>query len=153
MKKNLLTAVLCAFAFGLGLGVNNFALSDASVKVASVDVAKLLSSSKAIKAAQDTRERQTKELLKWYDSASIEINQKQDAAAKQVLINKYEAQLTQKKTAIKDEFAKKMNAIDKQMESVIAQKARELGYDYVFRSDVLLYGGNDITSHVSPLVK
>ena len=74
MKKSLLTLVLCSFAFGLGFGFNNIAFSNvAASKVAYVDVTKLLSASKALKSAEDARTKQTQEMLKWYDSASADI--------------------------------------------------------------------------------
>lgn len=154
MKKNLVTLVLCSFAFGLGLGINNIALSDfGSLKVAYVDTNKLLTSSKNIKAANETREKQTKEMLAWYDTASADIQKQQSQQARQTLINKYEAQLTQKKNAIKDAYSKKLKDADSQIDLVMTQKAKELGYDLVFRKDALLFGGTDITNHVAPLVK
>lgn len=154
MKKNLLTLMMCAFAFGLGFGINNIAMSEnPAQKVAYVNVAKLLSSSKALKAAEDTKTKQTKEMLKWYDTASADIQKQSTPELKQQAIKKYEAQLTQKKKSIKDTYAKKVNEVDSQLSGIIAQKAKEMGYDIVFRSDAVLFGGNDITSSVVPLVK
>ena len=154
MKKTLLTLILCSFSFGLGLGLNNVALSDfGSLKVAYVDTNKLLASSKNIKAANDLREKQTKEMLAWYDTASADIQKQQTQQARTALINKYEAQLTQKKKTIKDAYSKKLKDADAQIDLVMTQKAKELGYDLVFRKDALLFGGTDITNHVVPLVK
>ena len=68
MKKSLLTIALCSFAFGLGFGVNNIAFSDVQpTKVAYVNVGKLLTASKTIKAAETARAKQTKEMLAWYE--------------------------------------------------------------------------------------
>jgi len=154
MKKNLLTLVLCAFAFGLGFGINNIALSELNAsKVAYIDVSKLLSASKVIKSAEDTKRKQTEDMLKWYDTASADIRKQQTQEGKNSLIQKYEAQLTTKKNNIKDAYAKKIQEADKQIDGVITQKAKELGYDLVFRKESLLYGGNDITSQIVPLVK
>ena len=154
MKKSLLTLVLCSFAFGLGFGFNNIAFSDvAGKKVGYVNVSKLLSSSKALKAAQDQEVKSTKEMLKWYDTVMADIQKQQTKEGKEALIKKYEPQLTQKKKAIKDTYAKKVNEVDKQLDGAITQKAKELGYDLVFRKDSLLYGGDDITASILPLVK
>ena len=154
MKKNLLTLTLCAFAFGLGFGVNNIALSDvAPSKVAYVNVAKLLETSKILKAAQDAQIKETKDMLKWYDTASAYIQKQKTEAGKKSLINKYEAQLTKKKNTIKDTYAKKVNEVDKQLSSAIATKAKALGYDLVLRKDSVLFGGTDITAQILPLVK
>ncbi len=154
MKKNLLTLAMCSIMFGLGFGVNSIAMSEnAAQKVAYVNVAKLLSSSKALKAAEDAKTKQTKEMLNWYDTASQDIQKQSTPELKQQAIKKYEAQLTQKKKNIKDAYAKKVNEVDAQLSNIISQKAKEMGYDIVFRSDAVLYGGNDITSSVVPLVK
>ena len=154
MKKNLLTLVLCSFAFGLGFGLNNIAVSDNPIqKVGYVDVAKLLSSSKTLKSAEDARANQTKDMLKWYDTASADIQKQTTPQAKEAAMKKYEAQLTQKKKSIKDAYVKKVNDVDNQLMAVISQKSKELGYDVVFRSDAILYGGTDITAQVVPLVK
>lgn len=154
MKKTLLTLTLCSFAFGLGFGLNNVAFSDvATSKIAYVNVGKLLSASKTLAAAEAEREKQTNDMLKWYDKASADIQKQQTEAGKQSLINKYEAQLTQKKKAIKDNYAKKVNAIDKQLDTAISQKAKAMGYDLVLRKDSVLFGGVDITSQILPSVK
>ena len=154
MKKNLITALMCTFAFALGIGINNIAMSDMdSAKIAYVDVNKLISGSNIITNAQKTRENQTKEMLKWYDKASADIQKQQTPDGRQALVKKYEAQLTQKKTAIKDAYSKEIKKADTQMENAISQKAKELGYSLVFRKESLLFGGNDITSQVLPLIK
>ncbi len=154
MKKALLTMGLCAFAFGLGMGVNNIAFSDAAMpKIACVNVGQLLAASKTLKAAEDAKAKSTKDMLKWYNTASADIQKQKTKESKAAAIKKYEAQLTQKKKAIKDAYAKKVNAVDKQLDSVITQKAKGLGYTIVFRKDAVLYGGTDITSQILPLVK
>ena len=154
MKKSLLTFVLCSFAFGLGFGLNNIAFSDVQApKVAYVNVGKLLSASKVLKSAEETRAKQTKDMLKWYDTASADIKKQSTAAGKQALIKKYEAQLTQKKKTIRDNYAKKVGQVDDQLSEAVNQKAKAMGYDLVFRKDSLLFGGTDITASVLPLVK
>ena len=154
MKKNLITLVLCSFAFGLGFGMNNVAFSDAAgKKIGYVNVGQLLTASKALKAAEDQKVKSTTEMLKWYDTASADIQKQQTADGRKALVKKYEAQLTQKKKNIKDTYAKKVDEIDKQLDNAISTKAKELGYDLVFRKDSLLFGGDDITSSILPLVK
>ena len=154
MKKNLLTLVLCSFAFGLGFGINNIAFSDAlPLKVAYVNVPKLLSASKTLKAAEEAKIKQTKDMLKWYDTASADIQKQKTQASKDALIKKYEAQLTQKKKTIKDAYAKKVGQVDTQLDSAISTKAKAMGYNLVLRKDSVLFGGTDITAQILPLVK
>ena len=109
MKKSLSTIAICAFAFGLGFGANNIAFSNAQgPKIAYVNVGKLLAASKTIKAAEDARTKQTKEMLKWYDTASADIQKQKTKEGREALIKKYEAQLTTKKKTIKDAYTKKV---------------------------------------------
>lgn len=153
MKKSLLTALLCAFAFGLGFGANNIAFSNvAASKIAYVNVGKLLTSSNTIKNAQATKTKQTQELQKLVTTANTEI-QKAAAKDKNAVAKKYETQVSAKKKAIQDAYTKKLMEVDKQLETAIAAKAKALGYDIVLRSDSVLYGSNDITSQIVPLVK
>ncbi len=154
MKKNLVTLLLCTAMFGIGFGINSTAFSDIKTsKVAYVDVSKLLAASKTIKSAEETRAKQTKDMLAWYNTASADIKKQSTKAGKEALIKKYEAQLTQKKKTIKDTYAKKINEVDKQLDKLITDKAKGLGYDLVFRKDALLYGGTDITDQILPSVK
>jgi len=154
MKRTLITLVLCSFAFGLGFGMNNIAFSDtAGKKVGYVSVTKLLTASKALKSAEEQKVKQTTEMLKWYDTASADIQKQSTPEARNALIKKYEAQLTQKKKTIKDNYAKKVNEVSTQLNNAITQKSKELGYDLVFEKDSILYGGDDITASILPLVK
>ena len=154
MKKNLLTFALCSFAFGLGFGMNNIAFSNAMpASVAYVNVPQLLEASKVLKSAQDTQLKQTKDMLKWYDTASADIQKQTTKASKDALIKKYEAQLTQKKKTIKDSYSKKVTQVDNQLNEIITSKAKAMGYTLVLRKDAVLFGGKDITGDILPLVK
>ena len=154
MKKSLLTFALCFFAFGLGFGFNNLAFSDGNdIKIGYVNVDELLAASKSLKAAEDQRAKQTTEMLKWYDTASADIQKQTTDAARKNLVKKYEAQLTQKKKTIRDAYAKKVSEIDKQLSSSINQKASAMGYNLVLKKDSVLFGGDDITAQILPLVK
>lgn len=154
MKKSLLTLALCSFAFGLGFGMNNIAFSNITpAKVAYVNVPKLLSASKTLKAAQETQAKQTKDMLKWYDTASADIQKQTTEAGKKALIKKYEAQLTQKKKTIKETYSKKVTQVDTQLDTAITTKAKAMGYELVLRKDAVLFGGTDITAEILPLVK
>lgn len=154
MKNNFLIPALCVLCFGMGIGINNIAMSDTNkTKIAFVDINRLIATSQNVKEAQNIRDIKTKEMLKWYDGASDEIEKQQTKEAKDMLIKKYEAQLTQKKKNIKDSYTKELIKADIQIESAISKKSKELGYNLVFRKDALIVGGEDITSQILPLVK
>ena len=153
MKKSLLTLVLCSFAFGLGFGMNNVAFSDANQKIAYVNVTKLVQSSKTLKSAQSAKEKQEQEMLNWFKTASADINKQSTKEGKEALVKKYETQLNQKKKTIADAYIKKVNDVDKQLNDVIQQKSKDMGYDLVLRKESVLFGGVDITDSILPLVK
>ena len=154
MKKNIITALLCTIAFGLGMGVNNFAMSGTNnIKIACIDINRLALSSNTVRQAQATRDKQTKDMLQWYDRASADIQKQESQEAQKALVKKYENQLTQKQKLIKEQYSKEIKRADSQMENVISQKSKELGYNLVFKKDALLFGGDDITSEILPLVK
>ena len=152
MKKAFLATIACMLAFGIGL-VSPAFCEDGKLKIAYVNVEKLLASSKAIKAAETARAKQTEEMLKWYNTASADIQKQKTQEGKQALVKKYEAQLTAKKKSIKDAYAKKISEVDSQLDSVITQKAKDMGYDIVLRKESVLYGAVDITNSILPLVK
>ena len=92
-------------------------------------------------------------MLAWYDKSSAEIQKQPTKEAKEALIKKYEAQLTAKKKNIRDAYSKQVNQVDTQLNTVITQKSKAMGYDLVLRKDAVLVGGTDITSSIIPLVK
>jgi len=157
MKKSLSTLVLCSFAFGLGFGLNNVTFGNAvpapAIKIGHVNTSKLLASSKAIKSAEDTKTKKTQEMLKWYDSINAQINAKKTPEEKKAMVKKYEPELKKKKEAIRKEYADKLKAADAQISGAIEKKAKDMGYTLVLKGDTVLFGGDDITSSVLPLVK
>jgi len=155
MKRNFLTIMLASsFAFGLGFGINNIAMSEVDTsKIAYVNVAKLLSNSKTLKSAQETKRKQEQEMIKWFKTASADIDKQQTKAGKETLIKKYEAQLQTKKKTINDQYIKKVNEIDKQIASAISAKATAAGYSMVLKKDAIVFGGVDITDSVLPSIK
>lgn len=153
MKKILFTLALCIIAFSAGFEVKSFAFcSIEGAKIAYVDINKLILSSKTVQQAQDNREKQTKAMLNWYDKANSEIEKQKNKEAKQSLIAKYEKELTQKKNMIQNEFSKDVEKADNQITGVINQKAQELGYSLILKKDSVLYGAEDITSSILPLI-
>ena len=160
MKRKLLTlALFLALAIGMGINNNSFAQTQ-NIKIAYVNLNQVLASSKTIKDAESERVKQVQDMLKWYDTASIDIQKQKTEAEKEKLIKKYESQLIQKKKNIKAAYAKKVGTVEKQLDKVISDKAKSMGYDLVIIKDTLLYKkstltveGQDITSEILPLVK
>ena len=74
--KNLKILSTVAFAFVLGLGVNNFAMSQspASYKVAVVDVPKLVESSNQVKALKKEQLKNIEDMKKFVENAKADVD-------------------------------------------------------------------------------
>ena len=67
--------------------------------------------------------------------------------------DKYTNQFNNKKSEIDKIYSSKLANIETQIKSEIEKKAKADGYDFVFAKSVALYGGKDITSEISGMVK
>lgn len=154
MKLDLRLLALTALAFGIGLGSGNFALSDGvGAKVATVDVQKIVSESKQVKALKEEQARKTKELTKWLEVANADVAKQSTQANKDKLLKKYEADLAKKREANAQDYAKKLTDIDKTISAKIAETAKAKGYDLVLSKSTVLYGGDDLTAEITAAVK
>ncbi len=155
MKNSLKIVLLVAFAFGLGLGINNFAMSGvpANFKVAVVDVQKVVSSSKQVSDLKKEQTKKMDEIKAFIENAQSEIAKTPDLKKKEVLANRYDKQLSTKKTAQDKEYAKKLSDIDKNITNVIITKAKKKGYNLVLAKGVVLFGGDDLTEEIAKSVK
>lgn len=68
-------------------------------------------------------------------------------------MKKYNEDLAKKKEANAKEYTAKLAAIDKNISSTIAEQAKIKGYTLVLSKSSVLYGGEDITSEISKIVK
>lgn len=154
MKLDLKLLAVTALAFGIGIGTSNFALSDApGAKVAVVDVQKVVSESKQVKALKDEQAKKTKDLTKWLEVANADVAKQSTQAGKDKLLKKYEADLAKKREANAQDYAKKLTDIDKSISALISVRAKAKGYDLVLSKSTVLYGGDDLTAEIIEAVK
>jgi len=151
MKK--INTLLIAGAFILGLGVNNFAMSNVPSKIAVVDVNKVVGQSPSVMALRKEQNLKTEELQKWIKTAQADVTKQSTEEGKKKLAKKYDEELTKKQNAIQKTYTEKLQVIDKSISKVIADEAKVKGYDIVLAKGVVLYGGDDITSAVAKIVK
>ena len=76
-----------------------------------------------------------------------------DVKKKQSLEDKYNKELSAKKTAMDKNYTEKLTAIDAAISKQIEAQAKAGGYDIVLAKGVVLYGGTDITDVVKKAVK
>ena len=88
------------------------------------------------------------ELQKWLQTVKADVDKQSTKEGKEKLIKKYDAEFAKKQDAIRTNYAKKLQAIDKSISDVIEQERKAQGYDIVLTKGVVLSGGTDITKDV-----
>ena len=153
MDKKLLLTGLCTLL--LGFGLSNFAMSDipANYKVATVDVQKIVNSSKAVQKLKTDSQKQLSELSEFVSKAKADLEKETDVNKRKKLEDKYNKQLVEKKAAIEKNYTKKLTEIDKSITEIIQKEATAQGFNLVLTKGVVLYGGTDITSTIEKSIK
>ncbi len=153
MFKKMVPLTLIAFMFGLC--VNNFAMSNvpANYKVAVVDVAKVVSSSKQVATLKKEQQGKMEQIKKIYDNAQNQALKEKDVKKRNEIMKKAEDSVIKIKTENDKVYAKKLADIDKSISATIQTQAKKSGYDLVLAKGIVLYGGNDITAEIQKLVK
>lgn len=146
---------LTVIAFVLGLCANNFAMSGvpANYKVAVVDVAKVVSSSKQVATLKKEQHSKMEQIKKVYETAQNQALKEKDVKKRNEIMKNAENTVVKMKTENDKVYAKKLADIDKSISTTIQVQAKNSGYDLVLAKGVVLYGGTDITTEVQKLVK
>lgn len=144
-----------AFAFVLGLSINNFAVSSvpASFSVAVVDVTKIANSSHQLTQVKNEQQAKLDNLAKFITDARKNLSAEKDVTKQKALEEKYSKEIDAKKAAIDSEYSKKLAEVDKNLRDVIKAKATKDKYDLVLNKNIVIVGGKDITDQITKLVK
>ncbi|MBQ3640841.1 OmpH family outer membrane protein [bacterium] len=154
MKNSLKLLTVALVALGIGVSINNYAMSDvAGYKVAVVDVQKVVANSSQVKALKADQQKKGKELSTFIENAKVALDKEKDAAKKKALEEKYNKEFKTKREAMQKTYETKLLEIDKNISNVIISSAKQNGYDLVLAKGVVLAGGIDITSAISKQVK
>ena len=153
MYKKLNIALIVALAFGIGYSVNNIAVSDTTPKIAVVDTAKILSKSSDIQALKAEQQVKMKEIQAILEKAQAEISKETDPEKAAKLQEKYREEINKQKIALDTNYNKKVSDIDNKVRSTIAEKAKDMHYDLVIPKEIVLWGGDDITSEIEKSIK
>ena len=143
--KKLLTAI------ALILIATNVVLAD--TKVAVVDVNAIVSNSSQVKALKNEQQAKLKELDKWLKTVRADIEKQSTKENKEKLVKKYDAEFAKKQKAIKDNYTKKLQEIDKNINQKIEEKAKADNIDIILTKSTVLYGGLDITNDLIKAIK
>ena len=153
MKKQLQIGLLAAI---LAFGINTCAMADtfpAGYRVAVVDISAVVAKSAQVQSLKKEQEQKLAELQKWLDSVRADVAKQSTKEGKEKLIKKYDAEFAKKQTAIKKNYTDKLQAINNSISATIMNEAKIRKYDLVLSKGTVLYGGDDITSAITRVVK
>ena len=155
MNNNFKLLLVAAAAFCIGLTAANTAVSDvpSNYKVAIVDVPKVFTASQQLKNLKDEQKKKGEELAKFIENAKSSIDKETDAVKKKALEEKYTKEFQTKRATISKDYETKWLAVEKNISSIIDEKAKADGYNLVLAKGVVLSGGTDITEDVAKKVK
>ncbi len=142
-------------AFAIGMGVNNFAMSDvpSNFRVAVVDVPQVVAASAQVQALKKEQQVKAEELIKYIEKARKDVAATTDEKKKKALEDKYNKELITKRNNIEKDYTTKLQNIDKSISNTITEKAKASNYNIVLTKGVVLYGGDDITAELIKAVK
>ena len=151
MKQKLKILTLTGVAFVIGLGINNFAMSDTSqnMNIAVVDVAKLIEASDKVKVLKSEQAKNMEDLTKLAESAKADIDKQSTTENKEKLAKKYQETIKQRRQNNAENYAKKLAIIDKDVDNLVKQKAKASNYNLILSKSCVLYGGEDITNELA----
>lgn len=151
MKKQVVV-LIAAVAFLLGAGVC-CALCCGKSKIATIDVAAIVGQSEQVQALKTEQAAQAQALAQWLQAAQAEVEKQSDAKKKEELLQQYNAEFAQRRDAVAQQYAARLQEVDSSIKQTIADEAKKLGYKVVIVKDVTVYGGDDITEVVAKSVK
>lgn len=155
MKNQLKVLSVAALALGLGVGISNSAMTNATTvtTVAVVDVAQVINNNSQVKALKEKQEKKQAELKTWVETARADVEKQSTDAQKETLTQKYNKELQKKVEAQRDELYKESAKIDAKIGAAITKKAQEAGYSLVLVKGAVLFGGTDITEDIKKVTK
>lgn len=154
MKINQKLKSLLYLVLGIVIGANSFAISStAPLSIAVVDVPDIIAKSPKVKALKEEQTKKSQELAKWLSVVNADVKKQTNDVNKQKLLNKYSAELDEKKQANKNAYLQKLSEIDANISKSIVSRAKSKGYYIVLEKTSVLYGGEDITSDIAKMVK
>lgn len=152
VKKYIELFVFAVVVFAAGTATG-YTFKCCKSSMAVVDVAGVVAKSAQVQALKSEMDAKNSELAQWLKKANDEVNGENDKEKQGELLQKYNAEFTQKRNELLKEYRDKLQAIDNDINSTIANTAKDKGYKSVVAKGVVIYGGDDITGDVIEVVK
>ena len=148
-----LSALILCLTF-MSFNAQTSTASECDLKFATVDVQKIIVSSKQVNDIKNEQNAKMRELSEFVQKAGKELNDTTDPKKKAELEKKLNNELMTKRDAINRNYTKKLEDFNKNLENSISAVAKEKKYDYVYQKGILLYGKtDDITNDVIKKLK
>ena len=150
-KKEIVIAIV---AFICGFLLKAWGTSSASVcNAAIVDVQRLIDNTAEVQKLQQEFSVKQQELQTWIQESQDKIQKYKAGKARDKLVEEFEQEFAQKQQDMQQEYAQKLNTIDKKVTKLIKKEAKSEGYGIVLAKNSVLSGGTDITEDIISLVK
>ncbi len=144
----ILTKLLLIVLFLTSLNGLAFSNVDNSLKIAIVDVQKVVQNYDKVNVLKENQKTKLNELQKFVENARKEIAAEKDQQKQKQLEDKYNKELQDKKQNIDEEYKKKLAVIDADITKAINKIAKNENYELVFDKRSVLMGGQDITDKI-----
>lgn len=118
-----------------------------------INVQALVSQVPSVIALRDEEISKRNALQQWVNGVNQEIANEVDAAKKNELTQKYQAELNTRQQAMQAEYVKKVQAIDADILKLISEVAKKEKVEYIFNIGSLLFGGKDLTQQAIDALK
>jgi Skp family chaperone for outer membrane proteins len=154
MKNVVKLLTVGVLAFATGVSINSYATANVGgFKVATVDVQRVVASSKQVNALRAERQKQIEGLEAFVKKAREDVAKETNERRRATLEEQRNKELNDRKNKIDQDYAKKLADIDTSITKVINDQAKKDGFDLVLAKGVVLSGGVDITDAIARAVR
>jgi len=122
-------------------------------KTAIVDIQAIVNASAQVQALKEEQATKVKDLNIWLQNVQKEIKAQTDKEKQQLLIRQYNAELTQRRVQIAENYQTKLKTIGDNITKTITKEAKKKGYELVLAKNIVIYGGVDITKDIAKIIK
>ena len=128
-------------------------MAQTTIKAAVVDVPLVLNQMPAFIAEQEAQQKKAVALQTWVESANKQVAAQTTPLQQQALAHKLQQEYALRQQTLQQDYAKALQVIDTKLAQLIADTAKEQGFDFVFAKTALIFGGVDITPQVAQKVQ
>ena len=153
MKNNIWFIIACVLVFCVGYNLSDTAVSFQKYKVGIVDVTEVMAHSTQVQELKRMQDKETEKLNTLISKAQNELLNETD---KNKLLQKeasYRQEIETKKADMEKKYTEKLAKINDDIKAKISAEAHKQNYNLVLPSNMVIFGGDDITSQIVKSMK